>query len=175
MNLKPRQSTWRMGQPRYTVGVMVACFSTILIACGGGGSAPASEARQDPAIVAHLSEPAPILFDVPFLIGKSIDEVREALGRPQDRSVEPTELQLAVGIGEWSNVFTRNGQDLLVTFNPRTRKVVDLFLDGTDRATLMRRGNLTEQSHEYQIEVVRALRDPSTITGLKIIPTEPGL
>ncbi len=133
----------------------------------GGGGSTAAAPPPEPATAAA----EPVVFDVPALIGLSIEQVRETLGQPQDRNPEPTELQLEAGAAnEWSNGFTREGQDLLVTFDPRTRRVIDLFLSGSDRGVLMQRGNLSSGAREYRIESVRALRDPSKITGITVLP-----
>jgi len=138
-------------------------------------SAPSNtsaSATTAPAATAHATPPEAIavVFDVPSLIGKSIDEVRQVLGSPQDTEIEPSQQQLNLGVTEWYNGFTSDGQDLMVTYNPRTRKVIDLFLAGSDRDTLMQLGNLGADSPAYRVESVKALREPSQITGLKIIP-----
>jgi hypothetical protein len=150
---------------------VLVVLSLVTVACDGGANSAEPEHRRD-APVAHTSSipSEQVLFDIPALIGRSIDQVRDALGTPQDRTPEPTQLQLDIGIHEWSNVFTSNGQDLLVTFDAPTRRVVDFFLAGTDRAALMRKGNLDQQSSAYRVEPVRALRDPSKITGVKVTP-----
>ena len=114
---------------------------------------------------------ASVVFDIPSLIGKSIDEIREIVGKPQDKEPEPTMLQLQIGIDEWSNVFTKDGEELLVTFNPRTRQVIDFFLGGEGKTLLMQQGNLADGTPAYRIEPVKQIRNPSKITGIKIVPT----
>src|SRR3989344_2325622 len=65
--------------------------------------------------------PTPInSFDIPSLLGKNIDE--------------PTAEQLKLGAGEWDNSYKKGDQELLVTFNPTTRKIVDFFLSGDNKA-----------------------------------------
>ena len=141
----------------------------ILIACADGGGKQGANTKQDPPQLAQPKEPAPIIFDIPSLLGKSIDEIRKILGKPQDQEMEPTELQLKIGIDDWNNIFTKDGQELLVTFNPRTRRVMDFFLEGQDKTILMQRGNLAEGTSAYRIEPVKEIRNPSKITGIKII------
>jgi hypothetical protein len=109
-------------------------------------------------------------FDVPGLLRKSIDEIRNNLGRGADRDLEPTSLQLNMGVDEWSNSFEKDGKELLVTFNPKTRRVVDFFISGTNRQEVLRFGRLSTSSEEYDIEYVKAIRDPSQITGVKVLP-----
>ena len=147
--------------------ILVAVAMALLAGCSGDkATEPAPVHSGDKA-----KEPAPVLFDIPALVGKSIDGVREILGKPQDKEPEPTKLQLQAGVDEWNNVFLRDGQELLVTFNPRTRQVIDFFLDGEDKMTLMQQGNLAEGAAAYRIEPVRQIRDRSKITGIKIIPS----
>lgn len=158
----------RQSTNRATSAFLVASLFTL--ACDGSANSEAEHRRTAPVAHASTSPTEQVFFDIPTLVGKSIDQVRETLGTPQDRTIEPTELQLDVGIHEWSNEYTNGGQDLLVTFDARTRRVVDFFLDGTDQAALMRRGNLDQQSRVYRVEPVRALRDPAKITGVKVTP-----
>ena len=122
---------------------------------------------------AQVAQPKPlsrIIFDIPSLVGKSIDEIRKTLGKPKDQEIEPTGLQMKMGVNEWDNLFTNDGKELLVTFNPRTRRVIDFFLEGQDKTILMQRGNLVEGTRAYRIEPVHEIREPSKISGIKIIP-----
>lgn len=142
-----------------TVAVISSCLAA-LSACQSRDAA-----RTTPAQPA-----AEIAFDIPALVGKSIDQIRQVCGAPQDKKPEPGKQQLALGIDEWDNTFSKDGQDLLVTYDPRTRRVIDFFLEGSDEALLMQRGNLVRNSTTYRVEPVRALADPSNITGLKVTP-----
>mgnify|MGYP001591345051 FL=1 len=110
-------------------------------------------------------------FDMPSLLGKNIDEVRLVLGAPLNKDLtEPTAEQLKLGVEEWDNSYKKDGQELLVTFNPSTRKIVDFFLSGDNKAKLIEAGNLKENDSNYTIEQVKQLKNPSAITGIKIIP-----
>lgn len=149
------------------VAAVTILSSVLLLACGG------READRKPKVapLAGPAEPVAVVFDVPSLVGKSIDEIRQLLGDPGDTDSEPSRQQLDFGADEWNNTFTVDGHDLLVTFNPRTRTVVDLFLDGDDQSILMQRANLTaSDTATYRVEAVKALRDRSQITGIRIIP-----
>jgi hypothetical protein len=128
-----------------------------------------AERRQREAQVASevLGKPA---FDVPSLIGKSIDEVRGVLGKPDDREPEPTKLQLQIGVDEWINSYEKDGQELMVTFNPRNRVVIDFFLEGDSKAVLMQIANLREGDSAYRVEVIQAINAPGQITGIKVVP-----
>lgn len=160
MNLVPQGSVRRA-----TIATIFA-FAPLALSCG------AEPSERPPSTPAAAPAPAvPMVFDVPALVGKSIDEIRENLGPPDDSEPEPTRQQIQLGAAEWSNTFSADGQVLLVTFNPRTRSVVDLFLPGEDRNLLVQRGNLASgNTEEYLILPVQGLRDPSRITGIKIVP-----
>lgn len=144
-------------------------FSLIV---GSAISSPNPVATQEARVVAK-SEP---VFDVPSLVGKNIDQIRETLGKPTDDSPEPTKLQLDLmgnSSVEWGNNFTKNGITLLVTFNPKTRTVIDFFIPRVgdqDKASLLSAGNVQEKSSDYTIEFVKAIKNPSDFTGLKITP-----
>lgn len=133
---------------------------------------PAPSPREPSA-----SAPAEVVFDVPSLFGKSIDDIRRVLGNPVDEQAEPTELQL--GLGEWENIFVRKkGQQesfLVITFDPQNRQVKDFFFAGDDTTVSMQRANVSEGNPAYRIEPVKKARDPSKITGIIITPTQYGL
>jgi hypothetical protein len=148
----------------------MACI-TLLTACDGRKAEQAIEPVQHRPPTPELAQTAQVAFDVPPLIGKSIDEIRRTLGAPIDNEAEPTDLQLRVGVDEWNNAFAKDGEELLVTFDPRTRRVSDLFLGGSDRTVLMQKCNVVEGAIDYRVESVRALRNPAEITGIRIVPT----
>ncbi len=116
------------------------------------------------------------VFDVPTLLGKNIDEVRVVLGTPDDKELtEPNAQQLALGVDSWDNTFTKGNDNILVTFNPTTRKVIDYFLSGNNengenKQHLIDIGNLNEGDSKYEIKAVKVLKDPSKITGIIVTP-----
>lgn len=116
--------------------------------------------------------PAPqesaFIFDVPSLIGKNIDEVKQILGKPSIDK-EPTKQQIASGVAdEWEKEFEKDSQSLLVTYYPKTKVIVDFFISGTDKKALLNIGKLKENDSAYVIEFVKAIKNPSDITGVKI-------
>lgn len=115
------------------------------------------------------------VFDIPTLLGKDVDRVKNALGEPLGK--EPSQQQLSLGIKEWSLTFKNNNQELLVTYNPNTRKVIDFFISTDDpsgktkdKLHLLEIGNLIENDSRYKIEFVKTITDSSSFTGVKIIP-----
>ena len=123
-----------------------------------------------------------LAFDVSFLIGLSIDEVRERLGSPEGTDVEPTELQMELGFDEWFNQWPHASEQqvaspnyggpmfLLITFNPQNREVVDFFLPGMNKAAVMKQGGLQYGDSRYTIVPVPSVKDRRRITGIKIVP-----
>lgn len=116
----------------------------------------------------------PYIFNVPRLIGKNINSVRHSLGKPTDSEIEPNITQRQAGVDEWDNTFTKQGYDLLVTYNPRTRKVIDFFIGfpngaATDYGKLLAICNVKQNTSLYKIVPVPANTNPSIYTGIKII------
>lgn len=142
-----------------------------------GESSPKSLSSAKTATV-KVEKPATVptasyIFDIPALLGKNIDEIRKILGQPLDNHMtEPTAEQskLMGGSGEWDNPYKKDDQELLITFNFKTRKVIDYFLSGDDKTKLLKVGNLKETDPRYTIEPVKELKNPSAITGVKIVP-----
>lgn len=101
--------------------------------------------------------------------------MRKVLGKSVDTNLEPTKLQLKI-MGQdttWDNSFNKDEVDLLVTYNPRTRKVIDFFisdLGDQNKTRIMASGNLKNGDPTYQIEFVAALKTPTMYTGVKITP-----
>ena len=129
-------------------------------------------AEQTATTAPPTATPAPSYsFDVPSLIGKNVDEIRQVLGAPIDQDLaEPSAEQRNLGVDEWDNSFRKDGHEILVTFNPNTRKVIDYFLSGDVRDKLLEIGNLKSSDSKYNIESVKSFKDSSAITGIKITP-----
>jgi hypothetical protein len=111
------------------------------------------------------------LFDVPALIGKNIDDVRRMLGNPADKRLEPTDATY----NEWDNRFHKAGYTLLVTFNPKTREVIDFFLPTkdasgktTDYNDLLNVSNTKVANQNYFVTPVAIAEYPGEYTGIKI-------
>lgn len=118
--------------------------------------APAQQAPQIPQAV----------FDVPSLIGKNIDEVKAILGSPTTYTA-PTKQQLAL-MDIWDMEYTKDDVNLLITYNPKSKAILDYFIDGSDKAKLLALGNLQEKNDAYIVEPVKAIAKPNEITGIKI-------
>lgn len=166
--------SWAKKHKVWTVIIALVILGVIGSALGGESKKESSTPQQQPKPVTAAPEvvqetkPA-FVFDIPTLVGKNIDEVRKMLGQPSDADPEPNQQQIDLGTDEWYNSYKKDGVELTVTFNPKTRKITDFFLSGDNRAKLILQGNLKENQSTYRIEEVKALRGGG-ITGIKIIP-----
>lgn len=150
----------------FLIGSVIAVLMSVL----------SSPSQTSKAVVSSAASTQKVVFNVPSLLGKDVDQIKKELGTPSD-DTEPTELQLKnmSQDSEWWKTFKKDGVELLVTYNPRTRKVVDFFisdLGDQDKARIMAAGGLKNDDPACQLEFVKALKDPSTYTGLKITPAQ---
>lgn len=133
--------------------------------------APAQETKQAEQTTTQAPQnTAPqAIFDIPSLIGKNIDELVVALGKPSwDKA--PTKQQISMGIADtWNKEFTKDDVTLLVTYNFKDKTVIDFFLEGEDKGKLLAQGKLQEKSDAYIVEAVKNITDQNKITGIKIM------
>lgn len=115
------------------------------------------------------------VFNVPSLVGKDLDGVIAVLGQPQGQ--DPTALQIQQGVREWDKTFIKDGKELLVTYSISNRKIVDFFIstddssgNTTDTGYLLQISNLQENDPRYRVEFVKSIKNPSSFTGVKVIP-----
>lgn len=130
--------------------------------------------KQPTAKVVAIEKKAEMIFDVPFLLNKNIDEIKKILGKPTS-DTEPTKLQIQMGIDEWDKTFAKNGYELLVRYNPKTRKVIDIFIGTNDPSgassyfkDLLQVTNTEKESPSYMVRPVSVPKNPSTFTGVVI-------
>lgn len=130
-----------------------------------------------------LTEPAPIIknevfkpiFDVPFLIDKNVDQIIKILGKPSQRDKTSDFVEIN-GIKELEMTFSKDGKDLLVTYDSNSKNVVDFFISVTDPEGMSadisgakQLLNVTSDSPHYSIEPVKAFKDPNKFTGIKVL------
>ena len=155
--------------------ILFKCFqliaaTTLLISCGSSSS-------TEPTTTTTITKTdIKAVYDVPSLIGKNIDEIRKVLGKPSDKEIEPTKLQMKMKFDSWDNSFEKDGRTLLVTFNPQNRQVVDFFIETTDPigstsdySELLKICNVTNDNPKYSIEPVPTIKDNTKYTGIKIV------
>ena len=123
-------------------------------------------------------------FNYDVLLTKNIDEIRIILGAPLDTNPEPSDLNnYAVGgqgIEKWDNIFhNKEGKELLATFNPKTRSLIDLFVSTRDpkgytnnKQELLDIYGIDKNSSQYTLEFVKTIAkndSNSNYTGIKIL------
>jgi hypothetical protein len=112
---------------------------------------------------------------MPALVGRNIDQVRRALGPPVETKdepigIEPTAEQMKATKGEdWINTFEKNGSTVVVTFNAKTRRVLDMVLIGSNEDELMRRGNLSLTAQNYLVLPVTDPKNADKVSGLRVV------
>lgn len=136
---------------------------------------PDEPKQVGPKIQAVEIKPEEVAFDIPsFVKSKTVEEVVAVLGTPEGNT-EPTGFQVQSGAAEeWEKTFaSKKGEKLLVTYNPKTRAIVDYFIshNTTSTAVLLKLGNLNPEAREYVLEPVQALSLPlGNYTGIKVTP-----
>ncbi len=121
--------------------------------------------------------PAPQYFDLPVLIGKNADGVATALKDYQKKTLQPTQEQIKLGVKDWDMEFEKDGKDLLVSYVIATKAVNNFFISTDDpsgatkdKKHLLELGNLSENDPRYKVEFVKALKDSTRFTGVKVTP-----
>jgi len=127
----------------------------------------------------NINKPQPTtqsyVFDMPTLIDKDLEELETILGKP--KGLNPTEQQISLGVKEWEKIFIKNNKELLVTYKISNNEIIDFFISTDapsgitqDKKHLLKLGNLKENDEKYSLEFVKAIKNPSYFTGIKIIP-----
>lgn len=158
--------------------------ATVIIVLVFGGiisSFDKSSPSQPTTQVAQNQQPKKELkqvFDVPSFLGKNIDQLKTVLGAPSKDS-EPTKQQVSAGVDQWDKTWTKDGEDLMVTYDVKTRKIIDFFIDTTDpsglttdKEYLAAVGNIKTGQEAYDVEFVEALNNPGKYTGVKVTPVD---
>jgi hypothetical protein len=117
------------------------------------------------------------VFDVEALYGKNIDNIRAVLGKPTDGDyTEPNAQQLQLGTTEWNNTFKKDEYELLVTYDVKSREVIDFFVGTDDPSGATKNIEKLEKvlnvqnSSNFTIKPVKNLKDPSVYTGIIVRP-----
>lgn len=147
--------------------IMTLFVSVILTSCSGGSS----ENTKTDANSSNKS--FKMVFDVPSLIDKNVDEIVQVLGKPENDD-EPTDLQIKSGIIEWEKSFQKGGYELLVTYNAKTRKIIDFFIPSnsstgmTDNIDELLQVSNVKNNTALKVEPVKSLKNPNEFTGVRI-------
>lgn len=100
-------------------------------------------------LLISCKEKAQLIWNIPPLVGESIDVVFKTLGEPDEKRYLPNR---AVKI-YYEYVYRKDGKTLSVNFNPYTRKVNDftvIYLRGFQtREEMLQIGNLKPSTAKY--------------------------
>lgn len=153
----------------------VCVLALLALLCGGAACTRSTPLLETDAPGRRNPAPAGRRLNVPALVGRSIDQVRQRLGPPRETrrqpiGLEPTAEQMRTTKGEgWINTFEHDGTTIVVTFNARTREVNDLVLLGSNEDELLRRGNLEFVADKYLVLPVTDPAAPSKIVGVRVV------
>jgi len=137
----------------------------IIVMISGGSSSTTTPTTSNGSV--KTNTPAQkVVYDIPSYMGKNADEVKALLGTPKS-TYEPNAQQASAGVDEGSIDYEKDGQPLLITYNSKTRAIIDFFLEGSDENKMYASGNLNKKSNDYLTEAVKQANDSSKITGLK--------
>lgn len=175
---------WKYASWNKIVKIVITVIVAIPI-FGYIGKSP--ETTKTPPVINNVVQTTPsttqviqnYTFDIPSLVGKNVDEVITALQPYKLKTLEPTDQQIKLGIKDWDIEFEKDKQSLGVNYNIATRKINDFFIGSDDpsgatkdKRHLLELGNLKEDDVRYKVEYVKAFKDPTVFTGVKIITTK---
>lgn len=111
------------------------------------------------------------VFDIPPLVGKSIDEVREVLGKPQQEPMDRIDSLSTY----FYNSYKKNSFLLNIRFNPKNRKIYHFHIISNDDdfdklEDILKIGNLDSTSTAYSIETDQSFNYFNNYTNVTIYP-----
>lgn len=124
---------------------LIKCLLVILLLAVTGCDSEASKVKQ----TSH------VIFDIPALIGKNIDEVHKILGKPTDSDPDPPKHK---EIGNYSCFYDIDNQTLGISYDPYTRIVKSFQIFSAQEYdnvnALLKLGNLHAMENlDYRVEV----------------------
>jgi len=156
---EPNPSIWLLKAVAIFFGVM---FFIIALSSFLADSAPDKNLNPEDLVV-----------DAPHLLGLTIEQARTELGTPDDKQIEPTALQLSIGMDSWTNLFTVKEYSIQLDYSTKTREVTELFIATNDPSgatqnwkELLKITGLSENSNDYSVKPVEVLSKPGYYTGV---------
>ncbi|NML64089.1 hypothetical protein HHL22_02620 [Hymenobacter sp. RP-2-7] len=141
-----------------------------------GSCSGAHEPTQHGPEAGHLRPEIKPTTNVPVLLGKSIEELRQRLGPAQPLPSIFTDLALYDNLAPQPTdsvmVFRTGGLLLMASYNIHSRHVNDLLLFGRHEDSLMHRATLRADAPSYLIVPLFHPKRPGTLLGLRVIPAE---
>ena len=144
------------------IGITVPIILYFLISIIIGGSDTTTTSKESKTNVKHLG----IIYDIPQLDGKNINQVIKILGKPDSDDESMT--------NERQSFYSKNGYDLIVTYNPNNKIITDYFIS-TNNPSGECEGyqDLLEVTNSLNnkniiITPVPTIQDSTKFTGIKI-------
>lgn len=139
-----------------------------------GSSSP----TRNSATVSKINYPKTQYFDVPVLVGHSIDEIENAIGKPIDQGPMKKQLSsIKQNPPTWVHIFRNGKYEMDVTYNVKSKKATSFFIPSDDpsgvtkdREHLLKLGNVQENNPHYGVVFVKSADDPTEFTGISIFP-----
>jgi hypothetical protein len=154
-------SSGRRTRPGWQLAMALA--SLLLANCSSSHEPPRAPA----------SGPARVLVapttNVPALLGKSIDGLRQQLGARQPLPADLPDLEMSITSPDSVATFQTGGLILVASYDARSREVRDLLLLGHHEDSLMGRANLRTNATDYLIMPVFYGNNSHRLIGLRII------
>lgn len=145
----------------------------LLLGPAGCGPADAPATQTPTRQPAPAPTKAPPVFDLPALARLNIDEVRATLGPVVGAETEPTREELADGLVEWAKQFRRDTTTLVVSYDVRTRQVIDFYVTtahgrASSYAPWLRLVGVSAQDPRWSIEPFAQPGRPGLYLGVRV-------
>jgi hypothetical protein len=143
--------------------IALALVSLLLADCSSSHEPP----HGPPSGPAHVQVAS--TANVPALLGKSIDDLRQQLGARQPLPVGLTAIDTSTNSPDSLAAFKTGGLTLIASYDAHSRQVRDLLLLGNHEDSLMGRANLRTNATNYLIIPVFYGRNSHRLKGLRIV------
>ena len=149
----------------------------VLLACSHAGDSTHEPSVTMPPLPAPSTAAVPPVLDVPALLGLTVDELPARLGpagRVPATFVDPAavslnEIQAQI---DSSAFFRYRGIEIVVSYDAKTRYLIDVMLLGADEDHLMQQGHLALDAAKYLLVPVFKLHQPTALLGLRAVPVD---
>lgn len=121
-------------------------------------------------VIPDASPSAEVIFDIPFLLTKKIDDLSKIIGDPfPGQQLMPPDNR--TNAGTWQRGFEKSGVKLYANFNLESGTINSLAILGDKKEPLLKQGNLDEKSKKYTVGIIDI--DPTKFLGVTASLTLP--